>query len=67
MQKGEAVRTAAQKLAVMSSADKQKGLEAAAEALCAPRPGWDLRAIAAAALAALMVLLPVAGAAQMLL
>ena len=41
-------------------------LEAAARSITAPRPGWDLRAIAAAALAALMALLPVAGAAQML-
>ena len=52
---------------VLARAKRMAYLEAAAEALCAPRPGWDLRAIAAAALAALMVLLPMAGAAQMLL
>ena len=52
---------------VLARAKRMAYLEAAAEALCAHRPGWDLRAIAAAALAALMVLLPVAGAAQMLL
>ena len=52
---------------VLARAKRMAYLEAAAEALCAPRPGWDLRAIAAAALDALMVLLPVAGAAQMLL
>ena len=52
---------------MLARAKRMAYLEAAAEALCAPRPGWDLRAIAAAALAALMVLLPVAGAAQMLL
>lgn len=52
---------------VLARAKRMAYLEAAAEALCAPRLGWDLRAIAAAALAALMALLPVAGAAQMLL
>ena len=52
---------------VLARAKRMAYLEAAAEALCAPRPGWDLWAIAAAVLAALMVLLPVAGAAQMLL
>lgn len=51
---------------VLARAKRMAYLEAAAEALCAPRPRGDLRAIAAAALAALMALLPVAGAAQML-
>ena len=52
---------------VLARASRMAYLEAAAQALCAPRSRGDLRAIAAAALAALIALLPAAGAAQMLL
>lgn len=52
---------------VLARAARVAYLEAAAQALCAPRSRGDLRAIAAAALAALIALLPAAGAAQMLL
>ena len=51
---------------VLARAERMAYLEAAARSITAPRPRGDLRAIAAAALAALMALLPVAGAAQML-
>ena len=51
---------------VLARAKRMAYLEAAARSITAARPRGDLRAIAAAALAALMALLPVAGAAQML-
>ncbi|MGN0764555.1 MAG: hypothetical protein ACI4MK_14245 [Aristaeellaceae bacterium] len=52
---------------VLDRAARMAYLEAAAQSLCAPRIRWDWRAATAAALAALMALLPTAGAAQMLL
>ena len=51
---------------VLARAKRMAYLEAAARSITAAQPRGDLRAIAAAALAALMALLPVAGAAQML-
>ena len=52
---------------VLARAARMACLAAAAESLCAPRPRCPVRGFAAAALAALMALLPTAGAAQMLL
>ncbi|MGN0970375.1 MAG: hypothetical protein ACI4OY_00350 [Aristaeellaceae bacterium] len=52
---------------VLARAARLTRLEAAAAALDAPETRWDLRAGMAAALAALLALLPAAGAAQMLL
>lgn len=52
---------------VLARAERMAYLEEAARSITAPRPRGDLRAIAAAALAALIALLPAAGAAQMLL